>query len=736
MADLANAILDSILDQQREAWLAGSRPDVVELLEGTSLEESSEAQLDLIYNEIVLREELGEHPSEVEYARRFPHMRTDLELQFEVHRAVQGDKVLAQTAQINVETLPEVKLPAGGLGPNLPEYEVLHRLGQGGMGVVYKARHRRLHRNVALKMFRPGRIPTAREISRFQTEAEAIARLQHPNIVQIFEVGQADGLPYLALELADRGTLSEQLKKYPFAPRAAAELIQTLAGAVHHAHDRNIIHRDLKPSNVLFTHEGTPKLTDFGLAKLLEEDPDSPRDATRTGEPIGTPRYMSPEQATGRHDGIGPATDVYALGTLLYECLTGQVPFVATSVVETLQRIHTEEPLSPRRLQPAIPRDLETICLHCLHKEPTRRYASAQALANDLGHFLCGEPIAARPTPTWERVWKWCRRRPTHAALIAVALLLAIGGATAASIWSHREKQRLAGLRVEVAGLVQRGQDALLLKDEEAAQARFREAWHKVQGEPELQDFQTGVSGWLDHSLKAANLQHWKLRTPPREYDERRDDALLQSLLLDSTKREPVASARQAIREAIEFTLPNDPAWRVERERLAMVDADLILMESDAGRALARLEEMGTGASRGFALKKASFLDRLGSKSESEAERLKAVHLPPDETGERFLDGIDRLRRRDFAGAEREFEAVLGLEPEHYTARLFLALCAFHQNRAAEARVGLTACIAQRPRYAWNYQFRGQCSEKLGNAADAKRDFAQAAELQPEKTDR
>ncbi|HEY2908843.1 MAG TPA: serine/threonine-protein kinase, partial [Gemmataceae bacterium] len=568
--------LDAILDRQRHAWCEGNRPTVEELLADSDFRDHPELQLDLIYNEIVLREELGERPTESEYAARYPRLQSALERQFEVHRAVH-DRRLTETAHLNGPiTIPSFESPLVQLESLLPDYELIERIGHGGMGVVYKARQRRLNRFAALKMFQPGRIPTDRELLRFQAEAEAIARLQHRNIVQIFDVGQVGELPFLALELVDGGTLADRLRQLPFAPRAAAELIQTLAEAVQHAHERHIIHRDLKPTNVLFADDGTPKLTDFGLAKLLESEGDSPRDATRTGDPIGTPRYMAPEQAAGQVDLIGPATDVYGLGTLLYESLTAQVPFVSSSVVETLERIRSEEPRSPRRLQAAIPRDLETICLHCLHKEPRRRYSSAQELADDLGRFLRGEPIAARPVSTSERFWKWCKRRPAQAALIGIAILAVLASAAAAGFWEYRERERVADLRVEVDDLVHRGQEALAVDEIETAQERFREAWRVVQGEDALAAYRTGVAGWLDHSLRAANRQAWKQRTPPREYDERRDNAIAMSLLLDGSDAAAIAGAREAIAAALAFTLADDAAWQCERELLAILDAAML----------------------------------------------------------------------------------------------------------------------------------------------------------------
>ena len=733
MRDRVQTPLDAALDRQSRAWLAGGRPTLDELTGGSPLRHDAEAQLDLIYNEVVLREELGEQPAAAEYVARYPNLRRDLELHFEVHRAM-ADEALAVTPRLDGTTLADDDITPAVALPQLPDYEILHFLGRGGMGVVYKARHRRLRRHVALKMFESGRVPSPREVTRFRAEAEAIARLQHPNVVQIFEVGEWAGLPFLALELAEGGTLAQRLQQLPFAPAAAAALIETLARAAHHAHESGIVHRDLKPANVLFAADGTPKLTDFGLAKVFGGDADAPRDATRTGDPIGTPRYMSPEQAAGRHDASGPTTDVYGLGTVLYECLTGQVPFVATSVVETLDLIRSAEPRSPRRLQPSVPRDLETVCLNCLHKEPARRYATALAVAEDLRRFLDGKPITARPTPAWERAGKWCRRRPTHAALVAVAAALVLGFAAAAAVRERVEGQRVEGVRTLVERLAAEGQEALARQDDDVAEARFREAWVQVQGEPALRDYQTGVAGWLDHSRRAANRQRWAQRVPPREYDELRDEALLRSLLLEPRRPESVAAAREAVAAALALTLPDDPGWRHERGQLALLDADLIAHEAGAAPALARLDELAGYSSRPFHGRRADHLNRLGRDAEAAAERRRGDALPPDDVATRFLAGTDRARRRDFAGAALDFEAVLETEPGHFTARLFQAVCAIELQRPAEARVGLTACVAQRPRFAASYQFRGRCAEQLGDPVAARRDFGHATELQAGQT--
>jgi serine/threonine protein kinase/tetratricopeptide (TPR) repeat protein len=326
--------------------------------------------------------------------------------------------------------------------PPLPEgYESLGVLGQGGMGVVYKARQVKLNRVVALKMLRAGAGVGPEEFGRFRREADALARHQHPNVVQIFEVGEQEGRPYLVLEFVEGGSLAQALNGSPQPPREAAQLVETLARAVHYAHQQGIVHRDLKPANVLLASGGwehpdaltrsggshpplaglVPKITDFGLAKRLGGE----AGWTQTGAILGTPSYMAPEQALGRNQAVGPATDVYALGAILYELLTGRPPFRAETMLGTLEQVRSREPVPPRRLQPATPRDLETIVLKCLSKEPGRRYPSAAALADDLRRYLQDQPIQARPVSRAERCYLWCRRSPVRALLLVAVLALA-----------------------------------------------------------------------------------------------------------------------------------------------------------------------------------------------------------------------------------------------------------------------------------------------------------------------
>jgi WD40 repeat protein len=301
----------------------------------------------------------------------------------------------------------------------IPGHEILGELGRGGMGVVYKARQTHLNRTVAVKVVLAGGHASADELARFQAEAVAVARMQHPNIVQIFETGQQDGLPYFTLEYVDGGSLAHKLDGTPLPPAEAARLVETLARAVHYAHTNGVVHRDLKPGNVLLAKDGTPKITDFGLAKKVEGG-----GLTRSGAIMGTPSYMAPEQAGGQTKRIGTATDVYALGAILYECLTGRPPFKAATDLDTILQVISDDPMPPTQLQSQTPRDLETICLKCLAKEPRRRYGSAKDLADDLGRFLAAEPIVARPVGHVERGLKWVKRQPALATMIATTVLI------------------------------------------------------------------------------------------------------------------------------------------------------------------------------------------------------------------------------------------------------------------------------------------------------------------------
>ncbi len=321
----------------------------------------------------------------------------------------------------------------------MPGYEILGELGRGGMAVVYQARQLQPNRIVALKMIRAIEHAGSTERLRFQIETDAVARLQHTHIVQLYEAGEVGGQPFFSLEFCDGGTLAQQWKKQRPSPREAAGLIETLARAMHYAHLRGVVHRDLKPGNVLLAGpERVAKIADFGLAKRIDAEA---RDVSQSGAIMGTASYMAPEQAAGKVHDTGPAADVYGLGALLYECLTDQPPFYAETALETMQQVLEREPLPPSRRGVRVPRDLETICLKCLSKEPARRFASAEELANDLRLFQAGEPIRARPVGTAERTWKWARRRPALTALLGVVLLAMVGLSALSVIALDREQK-------------------------------------------------------------------------------------------------------------------------------------------------------------------------------------------------------------------------------------------------------------------------------------------------------
>lgn len=429
---------------QRRSWKQGQRIRLEEyLLRFPALMADEAAVIDLLDNEIGLREKDGEAPTEDEYLQRFPQLAQPIRRWFALRGSVQHRSILipgpgpegpreewpgsppgSAAGMDSFLAAAFQSISDSGVGPALPPpevpvvpgYEILNLLGHGGMGVVYKARQASLHRTVALKMILAGLHAAPEELTRFRIEAEAMARLHHDNIVQIYEIGELPGQgPYFALEFVEGGSLADHLGGKPMLPQQAAKLAERLARVMHIVHGHGIIHRDLKPGNILMTADGTPKITDFGLAKQLDTDSAH----TRTGALMGSPSYIAPEQASGKTRQISPATDVYSLGAILYEMLTGRPPFRSENVMKTLMQVMEQPPERPRLLQRQVDASLEAICLKCLEKAPKDRYASAEALADDLAAYLRGEAVLADGN-TSVRLLRLLLRETRHTEVMAL----------------------------------------------------------------------------------------------------------------------------------------------------------------------------------------------------------------------------------------------------------------------------------------------------------------------------
>jgi WD40 repeat protein/serine/threonine protein kinase len=390
---------------------------------------AGESEFENVLAKILQAEEAGKKVDLSRVVRMYPKLERQLR---EYFRNRDGFDRLAPGIK------PPASRPDVAPGSQVAGYELLGELGRGGMGVVYKARQVKLKRVVALKMILAGGHTSEDDRARFLTEAEAVARLHHPGIVQIYEVNEHNGLPYFSMEYVEGGSLEKDLAGAPMPPKAAARLVEQLAQAIQTAHEHKVIHRDLKPANVLLSADGKPKITDFGLAKRLDVT-----GKTRTGAVMGTPSYMAPEQASGKSKAIGPPADIYALGAILYQCLTGRPPFQAANPLDILLQVVADQPVPPRRLNPTVDRDLNTITLKCLEKEPARRFGSAGELANELRRYLEGRPIRTRPIVPAGRLWRWCRRNPLIASLSAAAVvLLTLVGAL---VWAYSSAGQQVG---------------------------------------------------------------------------------------------------------------------------------------------------------------------------------------------------------------------------------------------------------------------------------------------------
>lgn len=505
-----------------------------------------------------------------------------------------------------------------------------------------------------------------------------------------------------------------------------------LADGLSHAHERGILHRDLKPANVLMADDGRPMLLDFNLSTDLK-----PGAKAREMLVGGTLPYMAPEQIDAFQHQIhagDPRSDIYSLGVILFELLAGRNPFPIRegSLEQILAHMRQDRLRSPprlRRLNPVATPAVEAIIQRCLAAEPVRRYQTAAELHEDLERHLKQLPLRHSREPSLrERAHKWTRRHSRLTTVIALTMLVTGVGL---AVGEYQENKRIAAAEVEIAGLMKAGREALDDAEVDVAHGRFLAAWMKVQAEPALIDHQLGVAGWLDHSRRAIVQKQWKQRVPPREYDERRDEALLFSLLLEPRSDQQAPMARDAIHTAIDLTIPGDPGWTQEREQLTLVEADLIALESGAKHALTFLDATNEFSSRQFHECRAGLLELLGRSTEAAQARQAAAQFPPYESTGTFLSGMDRVRRREFDLALQDFEQVLNFQPESFATRLFQAICFLHLNRPGEARVALTSCIAQRPHCLWSYVFRSQASVALGDRKAALVDLHRVLDTRP-----
>ncbi len=639
--------------------------------------------------------------------------------------------------------------------PGLSQFDLLAELGRGGMGVVYKARHRQLNRTVALKMIGDGKHARPEHRERFLIEAEAVARLHHPNIVQIYDIGEADGRPFVTLEVLEGGTLADRLKGTTQPGRAAAELVATLALAMHAAHQAGIVHRDLKPSNILFDAEGVPKIVDFGLAKRLEVE----EGHTQTGQVMGTPSYMAPEQAGGLTRLIGPPADIYSLGALLYEMLTGRPPFKGSSVMETLHQVIHDDVVPPSRLQPRIARDLETICLKCLQKDPLKRYATARELADDLRRYLDNHPIRARRTPLWERGAKWAGRHPTTATLLGLAATAVVVLAVA---YADRDVRMKAKKHADDEGVAERragGERTLDWAQNELLEKHWGDGTligtlsnvvTDLKDEPRLADLRARARRMYEQADKGMRSDEAQRRDGLRQqlFLDRRDEALFaETWFTGLALPAKVPATRAAARAALDvfgsgpdgaWTLAPLPATFSPQEQAEIGDAcyEVLLVlagavaapqdgedrsvQADAAlRILERAAALRPQPTPSLLRQRARCLAQKGDKAGSDRERAAADRLRPATVLDHFLAGHEAYLQRTWKTALAEFDTVVRMQPDHFWALCLGAIAAIQTNQPGMAKLGLSACVKQAPERPWLYLLRGLASGQAAVQARA-----------------
>ena len=645
--------------------------------------------------------------------------------------------------------------------PNIPGYELIETLGEGGMGVVYKARQLGLNRLVALKMIIGGRHARADLLARFRIEAEAVARLRHPNILQIYDIGEVDGLPFVSLELLDGGGLDDRLSGTPQPGRSGAELVATLARAVHAAHQAGIVHRDLKPTNVLFTADGTPKITDFGLAKRLESDSQQ----TETGQIMGSPSYMAPEQARGQTKEVGPAADVYALGAILYETPQRAPPFKGETPIDTVRQVIDDDPVPPSRLVPRVARDVETICLKCLHKEPHKRYDSAQELALDLDRYRDGKPIKARRTPAWERGYKWSRRRPLTAGAVAFGIV-GLLGATLAGVFYQRHEQFKKDQRN---AWVFREQNREVELYARADEARTQEELQKVQvdlatfrqdvrDEPRLDQVSVRIGEKSEAVAKRLGILSSQEAVEKRDRVDReafrkflklgQEAQFYEAGFVTTDRLKNIsASAHAALAIYARESQFRDDTWALveplpgaltdtEKARVGDVCYDLLLIRSQAAGAAEGLRILDQAAklrprtTAAHHLRRADCLERAGDLAGRDREKQAAGQLKPVTALDYFLSGRELAFGRQFAAAVRGLKQALGLDRDQASAHLLLAVCYLNMQpkRLSEAESSLDSCVRSNPDVAGLYLLRALVFGEEGTQSLGEIEFERPGE--------
>jgi tetratricopeptide (TPR) repeat protein/tRNA A-37 threonylcarbamoyl transferase component Bud32 len=611
-------------------------------------------------------------------------------------RALLGTPAIAGDDRVTSRELAEPQDNDGrGQFPAVPGHEIVAELGRGGMGVVYKARQRSLNRWVALKLIRAGAQDDAAARRRFRTEAEAVARLQHPNVVQIHEIAEHDGGPFLSLEYVRGCNLAQRIAGTARPDREAAALVETVARAVHYTHRRGILHRDLKPSNILLTADGSPKITDFGLAKLADRS-----SRTRTDVVAGTPNYMSPEQASGDLKRIGVPADVYSLGAILYELLTGQPPFEGPTALNTLEQVRNQVPPPPSRRRNGISRDLETICIKCLEKDPDRRYPSAEALADDLRRFQNGEPVRARPIPVWRQAWRSLRRRPALVVGTLVAMFL--------------------GCALLAAGSYSRVADQLTRQRAEERYRKFVEQRNEA--------FFYGLLATDEGALflgKPAALNLKAARAAAREAltlagVEPNSDAPAVDPTFAATRRAEIAADCYTLLLVLAGIEAEQPIRAAADKRQCRETVQLL----ECAR------KLGT-QTRSDAVRRADLLERLGEHEQAKVAKDEAGSIAPIGAPDHFLTGVEQYRRGERAQAKISFHRALAQRPDHFWAQFFLAVCQLQSRDWEAAKAGLNFCLGRQPDFVWAYLFRSFANERLQARQDAETDFQTALRLDP-----